>query len=237
MNQDPYQETLDDPNLPFSVRWPLIEEINSTNHRFGIYKTFLKDWNGWALNALAGQKKFSVLEVGSGSGGLSLEIQKWAMKNNLQADINLYDSQADVLEESLKKFDINKPKVHIATDKHLKVYPDNAFDFIISLHVIHHIQPIDVAASAIEEMLRVSKFGIFIIDLENKFLSVPFARFWNKITGVSSELSEDGIKSILRSYNPTSLISSLRPNTIQEYEITTKRFFFVPYWRISSSKK
>jgi len=237
MNDDPYQENLDNPNLPFATRWSLINEINTTNQRFGIYKKYIKEWDRWAIDQLDQQNNFSVLEVGSGSGGLSLEIKKWAAGRNLEAEINLYDAQEDVLNESLKKFDHTKPKIHVATKDHLKIYPDKSFDFVISLHVIHHIQPFSAAVSAIEEMLRISRKGIFIVDLENKFLAIPFAKFWNRISGVTPELSEDGIKSLKRSYSPIelkdALIDSLPKNS---YHLSIKRMLFVPYWKISSSR-
>lgn len=238
MNKDPYQEKLDDPNLPFDLRWPLINEIDSTNHRFGIYKMFIRDWDKWAMKQLGKQKNFSVLEVGSGSGGLSLEIRKWAEKRGLNVTLHLYDAQEDVLTESLNKFDHQKPEIHVASKDHLKVYPNQAFDFVISLHVIHHIQPFTAAVSAMGEMMRISKKGIFVVDLENKFLAVPFAKFWNKLTGVTPDLSEDGIKSIKRSYFAEDLKNALLAanDKTHNQKLNVKKLFFVPYWRISSSQ-
>jgi len=238
MAHDPYQEKLDDPNLPFELRWSLINEIDSTNHRFGIYKKLIKDWDRWALKCTNDLQKFSILDVGSGSGGLSLEMRKWAENRNLIPELHLYDAQADVLNESLKKFGDNKPHIHIATQDHLKIYPDCAFDFVISLHVIHHIQPFDVAVSALQEMLRISKKGIFIVDLENKLFAVPFAKAWNSLTGVTAQLSEDGIKSIKRSHPARMLKEKLcQTEHAKLYDIQLKREFFIPYWTLRGCRK
>lgn len=238
MTHDPYQEKLDDPNLPFDLRWSLIKEIDGTNRRFGIYRRFIKDWSSWAMECTGKQKTISILEVGSGSGGLSLEIRKWAQKQGLNPSTHLYDAQEDILDESVKIFGTDRPTTHVATQEHLKVYPDQAFDFVISLHVIHHIQPVDIAISALEEMLRITKLGIFVVDLENKFLAVPFAKAWNSITGVSPQLSEDGIKSLKRSHSPRALETGLlRSDYSNAFNIELKRDFFIPYWRLRGCRK
>lgn len=236
MSQDPYQEMLDDPGLPFDVRWPLVEEIDRTNRRFGIYSRFLADWSGWVRGeALEGA---SVLEVGSGSGGLSCEMRDWGRARGVTLDMHLYDAQEDVLRESLKRFEGGDlPRTHVATGEHLAAFPDRTFDFVISLHVIHHIQPFDVAVDALVEMLRIARRGVFVIDLENKPGAVPFTRVWNRLTGVSRALSSDGVKSIRRAHDPRRLRDALcdEPGT-GDYRVELKRYPIVPYWRLQARR-
>lgn len=236
---DPYRETLDDPSLPFSFRWGLIREIDATNRRFGVYRTFLREWSSFfQATDPASDGVFSVLEVGSGSGGLSRELLSWARQHGHHPDLHLYDSQADVLEESARQFDReNQPVTHIATEDYLKAFPDNAFDYVISLHVLHHIRPFESAVEALEQMHRIARRGVLVMDFENKPWAVPFARVWNRWGGVSPELSRDGIKSLQRAYEPRQLLRTVNSSAIRRsYEVKLRRLFFVPYWLLRSTR-
>jgi ubiquinone/menaquinone biosynthesis C-methylase UbiE len=235
---DPYQEMLDDPRLPFDLRWALVSEIDSTNRRFGIYRRFIQSWN--ALVGAPEADTLSVFEVGSGSGGLSREIARWGRERRLALDLHLYDAQEDVLKASLAKFDSQAPpQIHVATPEHLAVYPDDAFDYVVSLHVLHHIQPFATAVSAVEQMLRVARRGVLIIDLENKPGAITFARVWNRLTGVSSALSADGIKSLRRAHDPRRLLDALREAGRREgMRLDMKRYPpLVPYWRLQAIRE
>lgn len=235
-DEDPYQEMLDDPRLPFDLRWTLVSEIDDTNRRFGIYRQFVDSWD--ALLGPSDGRPLTVFEVGSGSGGLSREIVRWSRERGVSTEIHLYDAQEDVLRASLAKFDAAaQPQIHVATPEHLAVFPDSAFDYVISLHVLHHIQPFATAVSAMEQMLRVARRGVLVIDLENKPGAIPFARIWNRLTGVSPALSADGIKSLRRAYDPRRLLSALQPAAFREgARLELKRYFMVPYWRLQARK-
>ncbi|OOG27251.1 hypothetical protein B1C78_03695 [Thioalkalivibrio denitrificans] len=240
MDSDPYQEMLDDPSLPFEVRWRLISEIDGTNQRFGVYKKLLADWDQWmAAQPLSREETVSVFEVGSGSGGLSREIRNWGQRRGLNLDMHLYDAQEDVLQESLKQFDDDaRPAIHVATDAHLEAFPDRSFDYVISLHVIHHIRPFEAAASAMEQMLRISRIGVFVVDFENKPWAVPFAQVWNRLHRVSPDLSSDGIKSLKRAYSPIELMNVVSSTeAARDFSLDLKRYFFVPYWRLCAMRQ
>jgi len=66
MQQDPYQEKLDDPDLPFDFRWSLIDEIDQSNHRFRIYKKFIKGFEKWAFGQIDRKQPVSILEESMG---------------------------------------------------------------------------------------------------------------------------------------------------------------------------
>lgn len=122
---DPYAETLDDPNVPFEKRWQLLNDLDDLNHRFGVYKKVLAQWDAFAsLEKEWPEAGLSILEVGSGSGGLSRELEKWAIKNKKRLNFHLYDSQGDVLQEAAKGFTQNQPTIHIAKENYLQAFKD-----------------------------------------------------------------------------------------------------------------
>ncbi len=236
LGQDPYQEILDDPTIPFSRRWALISELDGTNQKL-VYKTFMKSWNSWFFQNFQELKKFSLLEVGSGSGGLSSLIRQWALENSIEVELNLYDAQMDVLEESLKRFSNPKPEIHLATPTHLKVFADQKFDFVISLHVIHHIQPFEQAISAIEEMHRISKKAVFVVDIEPRPFAVLLTRVLTRLMGVSDDLRADGVKSVQRSYRSGDLVGVLSTKpSFKSFKFEVRRFLS-PYFLLKSVRQ
>ncbi len=152
---------------------------------------------------------------------------------------NVYRAILDADRESLKRFEGggDLPRTHLASPEHLAVFPDRAFDYVISLHVVHHIQPFDVAVGALAEMLRIARRGVFVIDLENKPGAVPFTRIWNRLMGVSRALSSDGVKSIRRAHDPRRLRDALSERDgAKDYRVELKRYPVVPYWRLQARR-
>jgi SAM-dependent methyltransferase len=238
-DDDPYQEMLDDPSLPFDLRWALVSEIDRTNHDFGVYRKLLADWDTWmGAQTICRHDRLSVLDVGSGSGGLTREILRWGRRRGMTLDMHLYESQGDVLRASVRQFaDDAKPTPHLATDRHLEVFPDKAFDYVVSLHVIHHIRPFERAAHAMAQMLRIARRGVFVVDFEPKPWAVPFARMWNRLFGVSPDLSKDGIRSLRRAYPLGELVPALcRAEPAGDYHLDAKCYSFVPYWRLRATR-
>ncbi len=234
---DEFQELLDNPNLPFDKRWSLISEIDRSNKIYGIYKMFTTEFEK-ALKKNPNLKTISILDVGSGSAGLSVYLEKWMLKKGIEIEVNLYDSQIDVLHESKKKFSKSHVNIHQATSEHLKVYKENSFDFVVCLHVIHHIHPHQVAVSAIEEMHRIASKGVIVVDIDYRPAFIPMAEFINFAIGISKDLRSDGYKSMKRAYNLKNLLKNMNLITInKKFNITTQNKFFMPYWIISSFKK
>lgn len=234
---DPYQEKLDDPDLPFSERWDLISELDHSNYKLGIYHRFLKNWkkNISKADCIGAE----ILEIGSGSGGLTRELQKYSAEQSLDMKFHLYESQHDVLQKSLERFPAdNKPQIHIATEQHLKVYPDKCFDFVVSLHVIHHIQPFSQAIDALTQMLRISRKGIFIMDLQNKWGWLFLFKLLRIFFMNSKDLNEDGRKSLLRSYRLKNIISEISdPAKSHGFILKAKNHTFLPYWSLSAIRE
>ena len=239
INNDPYLEVLDDPSLPLIRRLDVLQKLDLVNTKYGVYKNFINGFSQVLTDSKEGSECLSLLEVGSGMGGLTREIAIWGQKNQTSFSFNLYDSQSDILEISqryLKTQNVDASTI-LATPEHLSVFPDNSFDYVVSLHVIHHIQPIETAVAAINEMLRVSRKGIYLVDFHRKFGTVGLFKVWNKFFGLSTDLSEDGIKSMKRAHDPKVLAKLMLEQPYYnkfEFEMLTKTM--APYWEIRAAK-
>lgn len=233
IDNDPFREILDDPNISFERRSDILLKLDYLNSKFGIYNNFLNSFEVHFKEKLGSTKKFRVLEVGSGLAGLSRELFLWGKKSGVDFELNLFDSQRDILEysrEELLKKGISA-NINLATDQQLHVFDDNEFDFTISLHVIHHIRPLSIAAEAIDQMLRISKQGVLVNDFHRKPGSVALFKLWNQFFGISQDLSDDGVKSMQRAYDPIQLNELLKAASCSDkFETKFKTSLVNPYW-------
>lgn len=240
LTKDPFQEILDDPSVPFDVRWRIIQEIDRTNEIYFIFRLFMRNWNLHLSKILNDQSAvYKILEIGPGSGTLGLKILDWAMKRKINLQYNLFDSQEEVLNECSKKYSNFPATLKLkASENYLKDYADNSFDVTLSLHVLHHIQPKEIAMDALEQMFRVSRKAVVIMDFQKTQKFLFRFTLLNFILGFSSELISDGVKSMQRAYTLEELTPHL--NYLCDkygFELKTKKFLLHPYWFICAVKK
>ncbi|MCB0369120.1 MAG: methyltransferase domain-containing protein [Bdellovibrionales bacterium] len=235
--KDPLMEVLDDPSVSFEKRIDLLSKLDLLNTRFGIYKKFINNFE--SVLGLSGvqSKNISTFEIGSGLGGLSREVYQSAKNKGLDIEVNLFDSQGDVLQVSQKYLQTLgvENSIFLATDEQLKKIPSESFDYVLSLHVIHHIRPEEEAVAAIQEMRRIARRGVFIMDFHRKFGSITFFKIWNLFFGISEDLNSDGIKSMKRAYNPYELIAKINKED-SKFPFHVKGSLLEPYWYIYCDK-
>lgn len=237
---DPFQEILDDPTIPFSKRWEIIKEIDRTNTWFFIFRVFMYQWNKCFASLLKPKNgPYKVMEIGPGSGSLGLKILNWAQNRNLKFQYHLFDSQEDVLNECYKNYkDFPDTKKIKASNNYFKDFADNSIDICVSLHVIHHIHPKAIVLEAFEQMFRISSTAIFIFDFEKQTKFLFWFRFINILIGSSNDITEDGLKSIMRAYPIKELEPELRAlGEKYGFEVKIKKFYLFPYWLIFAYKK
>lgn len=149
-------------------------------------------------------KKFSVLDVGAGSGELLRAIAKFSRKQDRTA--NLYGlelnkrSAESILQES-KDFDEIRA---IRSDALRLPFADNSFDYAISSLFTHHLSDTQIIQTLLE-MNRVASRKIFVIDLHRHPLAYGFYKAFCVAFRISRLVREDGSLSILKSFNPEEL--------------------------------
>lgn len=240
---DPYQEKLDDLHLPLAKRLEILRQLDQANRQFKIYKKFVRLFDDFYRQNFSDLKKISIVEVGASIGGLMIEILGWAKQHQIEVEVHLFDIDLEVLkvaetEIRQKGFENIQIYLHPATEQHLKVFPEGHFDFLISLHVIHHIQPFSVAVDAIHDMAKVVRKGCLIVDFDRFWGSILFAQIWNFLFSVPRDLSEDGKKSMQRAFSISRMRESLSASkdALQGQFKISKALFF-PYWILEITKK
>lgn len=222
-------EILDDPKVPLQLRQKLLLELDQTNIKYGTYQQFCGRFFKWLDSLELKTYELSILEIGSGSGGLAREIlmrpqSRWKLKYSIM------DQDPNILawaQENLRKHNLSC-EAFPSTDTHLKQFYNDSFDIVLSLHVIHHIHPSDVVQKMFQEVFRIARVGFFMADFERRLGNVVMTKVVNTLGGLSSELNSDGVKSVKRSYTKSEIASCLQP-TPNDYLCSIDQLFPFPH--------
>jgi ubiquinone/menaquinone biosynthesis C-methylase UbiE len=177
-------------------------------------------------------KEFSVLDVGAGSGELLRAISRFSRNQNRKGrlcglELNAR-SAAAILEESK-----NYAEIHaVRGDAFQLPFADSAFDYAICSLFTHHLTDESVVR-ILEEMKRVARRGIFVIDLHRHAAAYFLYKFFCAAFRISSLVREDGSLSILRSFKPSELTEFAGKARLENSSV--KRTF--PFRLILISKK
>ena len=114
------------------------------------------------LEVLYDLRDFNWLTIGDGAGTDAWRLQKAGFNNVTASDLS-----DTLLKETHKRGYINKYSVINAEKIDL---PNDSFDFVLCKETLHHMSN---PYQAIHECLRVSKFGIVIIEPQDPWIDSP----------------------------------------------------------------
>ena len=146
-------------------------------------------------------KSFSLLDVGAGSGELLRVAARWARDTNRTAfltgvELNARSAKA-IMEESADLSEISA----VRANGFALPFPDQTFDYVFQSLTLHHFDDAG-AVKLIQEMARVSRCGIFVIDLHRNPVAYFFYTTIGRLFLHNRLLREDGALSILKSFTP-----------------------------------
>jgi len=152
-----------------------------------------------------GLKSFSVLDVGAGSGELLRVAATWARQTKRQVravGLELNERMAKSINEESDQFDEISSVIGDALDL---PFPDAQFDYVICSLVTHHLVDEQVV-QILQEMSRVAKRRIFVIDLHRHPVAYLLYTTLAKLVLHNRLIRHDGALSILRSFKADELL-------------------------------
>jgi len=203
----------------FETRSSEPERIDTGDYTDEEYKTFLREirfinrWIGdrWALRKSLLKKigeldldKFSVLDVGAGSGEILKEIALFARRRKANAflvglDLNELSARS-VAEEGKAFSEINS----VRGDALRLPFADAAFDFAICSLFTHHFTDNGVI-EVMREMNRVASRGVYVIDLHREQGAYRMYKIFCAVFRISKLVRDDGLLSIKKGFQPDEL--------------------------------
>ncbi|HQU84132.1 MAG TPA: methyltransferase domain-containing protein, partial [Pyrinomonadaceae bacterium] len=163
-------------------------------------------------------KEFSVLDVGAGSGEFLRETAKFARKTKRKANLyglELNELSANSIHSASKEFtEINA----VRGDAFRLPFAENALDYAVCSLFTHHFLDEKVVEILIE-MKRVSRKGVFVIDLHRHPFAYYSYKVFCKVFRISNLVTEDGSLSVLRSFKPDELKLLAEKANLQNVEV------------------
>jgi len=165
-----------------------------------------------------GIERFSVLDVGAGSGELLRVTARWARKTRRDftgVGLELNERSVAAIGEGSRSF----PQIRPLRGDALKLpFVDNAFDYVICSLFTHHFVDQQVV-EILREMKRVARRRIFVIDLHRHPIAYCLYTTVGKLVLQTRLLREDGALSILRSFKKEELIKLAERAGLESFRI------------------
>jgi len=209
------EEQMDDPSLDPKVYDEVLKGLGRVNGwTFAARPTL-----AFLARATRGREQFSLLDVGSGEGGMLRVIAKWARKRGLAARLTGVDlnPKSEGVARALTPDDM--PIAWRTGD-----YRDlGRFDFVVSSLVAHHMTD-----SQLRDFLRWmeanSDRGWFVNDLHRHGFAYFGFPLLATLLGVHRIVRQDGRLSIARSFRPADWRSILAAAGVTE-GVEIRRYF------------
>ena len=178
----------------------LQESLNGlrwVNRHLGGYRTVLK--NLQALVQEHGLKKFSILDVATGSADIPIEIVKWTRKMDLDVSIHAIDKNPKIISIAQKEAS-DYPEITLEVSDFYKAsYPKNSFEYCLSSLFLHHLGSGD-ALSFLERMHDLCNRAVFVNDLIRGWIPYYSYKFLAYLFRLHPMTRHDGAISVLRAF-------------------------------------
>jgi 2-polyprenyl-3-methyl-5-hydroxy-6-metoxy-1,4-benzoquinol methylase len=187
------EEQMDDPSLDSKVYDEVLKGLGRVNRwTFAARPTL-----DFLRRGTRAAKSFSLLDVGSGEGGMLRVVAKWAAKRGLQAKLTGVDlnPKSEGVARAMTPADV--PIAYRTGD-----YRDlGRFDFVVSSLVAHHMTD-DQLRDFLRWMEANSDRGWFVNDLHRHGFAYSGFPLLTTLLGVHRIVRQDGQLSIARSFRP-----------------------------------
>ncbi|NOU75856.1 methyltransferase domain-containing protein [Paenibacillus sp. LMG 31458] len=142
-------------------------------------------------------RRFSILDIGSGSGDVNRHILRWADENQIDLRITLVDITEEACEEARLLYR-NEPRIEVMRSDLFEL-PEGCVDVITGTQFVHHFAANELP-KVVESMLKASRLGVVINDIHRHW--IPWAAVWLTARIVSNNryILNDGPLSVAKGF-------------------------------------
>ena len=209
------EEQMDDPSLDPKV----YDEVLKGLGRVNAWTFAARPTLSFLARATRGRRGFSLLDVGSGEGGMLRRIAKWARRRGLEARLTGVDlnPKSEGVARAMTPQDMG---IAYRTGDYRDL---GRFDFVISSLVAHHMTDVQLL-DFLRWMEANSDRGWFVNDLHRHFFAWLGFPVLATMLRVHPVVRQDGRLSIARAFRPADWGSILAEAGIAE-GVRVRRYF------------
>jgi ubiquinone/menaquinone biosynthesis C-methylase UbiE len=157
------KEMMDFPRQPKELLTDNLRNLRIINRYLGCYRTVLR-----GLARLVNEQKldrFTLLDVGTGSGDIPTVIARWARRQQIAAQISGLEREASTVEEAVDQTRRSFAKITIVRgDATAPPFGAGSFDFVLASQLLHHFTDEQIIA-LLRAWARLARRGIIVSDL------------------------------------------------------------------------
>ena len=194
------EEKMDDPNCD-----PVL--LDNTYRQFVMINRLLSGWKHiykrWLKPKMTVGECYTVLDIGAGGGDVPLSLIAWAEADGYTLSITAIDPDPRAFDYMLK-LDLPTTLVTRCCSSFDLLDTGEAFDFVISNNVLHHLPESELPAFLDSSQSLAKNFVIHNDIVRDDFAFLGFAAL-SKLFFHKSFISYDGLLSVRRSFTKQEL--------------------------------
>lgn len=194
------RERMDEPNCD-------PDELHNTYRQFGRVNNWIARWDDIYKSKirphLQMNTRCSLLDIGFGGGDIPIKLAQWAKKDGFNLSITAIDPdpRAIAFVQTLEP----PSNIEFMQCELSELDPEfQQFDFVLSNHLIHHLDE-EKLLSMLQKAKRLSSKSVIFNDLRRSDWAYFVFNIFSRPIFRSSFITEDGLISIKRSYTKIEL--------------------------------
>jgi len=166
-----------------------------------------------------------LLDVASGAGHTPLMLAEWARRQRIALRIVALDASHRLLSVAREQLDPYAEISRLAADARELPFPPGSFDFAISTHFMHHLNPAELT-STLRAVARVCRGPIIFNDLVRSPASAFLFRCGAPLFSRNRLTLHDGLASIRQAYTPSEVREILDAADLPRARIHTHGLYY-----------
>ncbi len=222
MRRSHEKEMMDLPEVPAPLLEEDLKNLRAINRYLGAYRGLL-----WCLDRLVrpmASNRFSLLDVGTGSGDMPMAVVRWAKRRGLSATVVGLEPQP-ITASIARRQTLNFPEVSIVRgDGFNPPFSSRSFDFVFASQVLHHFSE-DEIATLLKTWSGLARRAVLVGDLIRHPLAYLGIRLLTRLFTRNEMTRRDAPLSVRRSFTLPEWKELFSRSGIAEFDL----FAFFPF--------
>ncbi|WP_435011222.1 methyltransferase domain-containing protein [Tundrisphaera lichenicola] len=198
-------ELMDAPGLPEAEVEDAYRVLRRVNSQLGNLRTMRREFSRFVREDMPGRASFTFLDVGSGSGDIAVALRD--LVPDRAGPVLALDRDAQAASAAR-----TRSLAAIRGDALRLPFADRSIDLVTAVKFAHHFtgRPL---GRLVEEMARVARHRVIILDIRRDWFAYWGFRVWSSILTRNRLVRHDGPLSVLRGFTKEELIAPVSSMT------------------------